>query len=310
MTVEPANLAVAIDGAGTAQLTWDPSTDPGLLDYSVFRRTPSTGSVFVPGVGTPVASGLVVPSYADTGLASARYDWQVFARLWTPADWPGIFAAFNFADTATITASAGAVSAVAGAWGTSVGVAQGSGPSKPATGVDTINGLNTLKFAGAQNLNNLSVAPPATNTITCLAVVKPSAAAAYERVLSLDAGVVDYDNAQSIAAILRDSTSGNFGSFYNGSMRAEKALSNAAHVIVTQRQGDTHRVWVDGVAGTPVTGLGTTNFGWTRMWIGNTSGADGPLTADLGALLISTAAVGTSDRQLAEAYFKAVWNTP
>ena len=49
--------------------------------YLIFRRTPSTGEPFTPGVDTPVA---ILPSdqltYNDTDLTIGTYDWQVFAR--------------------------------------------------------------------------------------------------------------------------------------------------------------------------------------------------------------------------------------
>jgi hypothetical protein len=77
---DPANLSVNIVST-TAQLSWDASPTPGVVDYLVFRRTPQTGQPFDPKVDTPVATGITVTSYDDESLDTGNYDWQVFGRI-------------------------------------------------------------------------------------------------------------------------------------------------------------------------------------------------------------------------------------
>lgn len=75
---DPTNLVVTQVGSD-AHLVWDTST--GALDYSIFRRTPQTGALFVPESDTPLASGISALSYTDDTVGIADYDYQVFGRL-------------------------------------------------------------------------------------------------------------------------------------------------------------------------------------------------------------------------------------
>ncbi|HEU4864643.1 MAG TPA: hypothetical protein VFT76_00220 [Actinomycetota bacterium] len=77
---DPPGLTVTIVGS-TAQLDWNPSPSPGVVDYSVFRRSPSTGAPFDPTTATPIATGITATAYNDTNLPVGSYDWQVFGRI-------------------------------------------------------------------------------------------------------------------------------------------------------------------------------------------------------------------------------------
>lgn len=78
---DPRNLTVSASGT-TAILSWTASTTLGVLDYSIFRRSPPTGVPFNPRFDTPVASSVSATTYSDTGLTSnTTYEWQVFGRI-------------------------------------------------------------------------------------------------------------------------------------------------------------------------------------------------------------------------------------
>lgn len=78
---DPMDLAVDVTVPGTATLTWTASTTPGVVDYIVFRRTPTTGDPFDPYSETPIATGITDTDYDDAGLAADTYEWQVFGRI-------------------------------------------------------------------------------------------------------------------------------------------------------------------------------------------------------------------------------------
>lgn len=76
----PANLVGSQVGSA-AHLEWDASS--GAIDYSIFRRTPQTGALFVPGTDSPLVSG-VTDLYYDDITSPADYDYEVFGRLSSP----------------------------------------------------------------------------------------------------------------------------------------------------------------------------------------------------------------------------------
>jgi Putative Ig domain/Concanavalin A-like lectin/glucanases superfamily len=85
---DPTGLAVVVVD-NDAVLTWAGSPTPYVADYSIFRRSPSTGAVFNP-AGSPIASGITSLTYADNDLPTGSYDWQVFGRVVVPTVAPTI----------------------------------------------------------------------------------------------------------------------------------------------------------------------------------------------------------------------------
>lgn len=80
--VDPTGFTVVPTGPTTASLDWATATLAGVVDYLVFRRTPPSGALFVPGTDTPRASGVIASAYNDTGLlAATAYEYQVFGRV-------------------------------------------------------------------------------------------------------------------------------------------------------------------------------------------------------------------------------------
>jgi RHS repeat-associated protein len=80
--VEPAPLAsrpaapsalTAATRAGEVQLTWSPGASSELLTYNVYRVDPNSGAFGL------AASGVATPSFTDTALPSARFEYAVTA---------------------------------------------------------------------------------------------------------------------------------------------------------------------------------------------------------------------------------------
>lgn len=82
-------------------------------------------------------------------LASARV---AAGGAWSPASLSGLVAWYDASDAATITQSAGAVSAWADKSGNGYNLAQDSAPARPTTGAATQNSLNVLVFDGNDDL--------------------------------------------------------------------------------------------------------------------------------------------------------------
>lgn len=224
-----------------------------------------------------------------------------------PGGVPGLAAWYDASNESTITSLLGVVSGWADLSPNAFNLSQPNVLASPATGSRTQNGRNVLTFAGANNLLNSAVSVTATNTGTWFAVMKPSSTVNFGRLLSLDAGANDFDNTSSIAAILNDG--GSWGSYYNGSARALQPLSDAVHQFTVLRNGDAESTWLDGSAGSGATGLGTTNFGFTRLFVG----ADHTgtfYTGDLAELIWYNAAVSTVNRVGIQNYLKQKWATP
>lgn len=233
---DPTELAVNVVG-NEADLTWDPSTSPGLLDYSVFRRSPSTGASFTPGVDTPIASGVTDESYADSGLTIGSYDWQVFARLFSPLDISGLVAWYDASVLSSVHATLGRVSQWDDLSGNGNHLLQGTGSVQPLSGVDTINGLNVLKFdAPARNDFMVATGVTIAQPFTAIFVVKAATLGSNAQVLT--------NLTPGGATVWAD---GGKWSLYAGSV-ADTAVSvdTSAHVITAIFNGASSKFYLDG----------------------------------------------------------------
>lgn len=296
MVADPADLAVAFPSSGRADLTWSPSSDPGLLDYSVFRRTPSTGAAFTPGVDTPVASGITDESYSDTGLAPASYDWQVFGRLFSPADIATLHSWFDASVPSSITGSP--VSQWSDLSGNGNHITQASGSQKPTTGVHTMNGRNVLTFSQAANTllarGSVTIAQP----LTVFAVAKLTTGLANTQIL----GNLTNPEATLFAF---DSGGGGKWSLYAGSVQQGSIATTLNAVQVSAVfNGASSGLWVDGATSTLGGSPGAA--GRTDLEIGDANSWEG----DIAEVLIYSSALSTPNRQAVEAYLKAKWGTP
>lgn len=148
--IDPADLSVVFSGSD-AVLTWSSAPDNFVTGYSVFRRSGPTGAPFVPGVDTPVATGVTSP-YTDVGVGAGNFEWQVFAEItpWTPASLPDKVGWWQPRDSATITIGTG-VSNCADKSGNGNDLAQSTGANQPVISTDGTLGIDVLLFDGVND---------------------------------------------------------------------------------------------------------------------------------------------------------------
>lgn len=189
------------------------------------------------------------------------------ASLWTPADIPGLIAAWDFSDTSKITASGGSVSQVNGAYGTSYALTQGTGSLQPTTGTRTLNGLNALDF-DADVLVNSSFP---NSTIRTMVVVNASDTFGYDRNL-IGHGTGNWDGVEE----LNIHGSGYYYTYSGTFVTSTAALViGAVNVVAATLATGSAMVRLNGVNGTPAD-RGAADFGsGTTLTIGawNTTGA-------------------------------------
>lgn len=230
---------------------------------------------------------------------------------WSPLALPNLVAWYDASNAASIASSGGAVSQLNDLSGHGFHLTVTVGSGAPTTGTHTLNGRNTITFTAASTTElGATITSQGGNTGTWYAVMVPSGSDSFGRVVGLTNGGNDYDNTGSIAAILRDGSNTSFASYYNNAERAIQACSNAAHHVTTQRNADSNLIWVDGAAGTPATGLGTSVFAITQIYVGAQGAGNGPISMDLAELVWSKDADSAATVALANAYFKAKWATP
>lgn len=231
------------------------------------------------------------------------------ASTFSPSDVTGLVGWWDASVASSITSAAGRVTQWNDLSGSGYHLTAAT-TARPTTGSNTMNGNNVLTFDGVANeLTKSSAVTPAVNTGTWIAVAKPTATTGYERLVAFEATGQDFDDPAAIAAIIRDGSNLAYNSFYNGGGVGTVAVTNAAHVIETQRNGDTFSCWRDGTAGTGATGLGTTVFGFTFINIGSNFG-NNFWTGDIAEVLWYSTAISTANRQSIESYLKTKWGTP
>jgi len=191
-SIDPLNLQVNVV-SDTASLSWDVS--PTAVDYSVFRRTPTTGVDFNPSAATPVATGITTPSFDDVMLSPATYEWQVFGRVWTPAEISTLIAWYDASVLSSIVSSDGVVSQWNDISGNNRHMAQGNAAQRPSTGLATINEKNVLSFTAANSTRlttaDLNSQGIAADPMTWLIVYK-SDITTQNRVLDVEVGPRQY----------------------------------------------------------------------------------------------------------------------
>jgi hypothetical protein len=317
---DPLNLAVMPTAPTTATLTWDASPLPGLTDYVVFRRTPPSGAPFVPGVDTPVGSGVTALTYPATGLTPATvYEWQVFARVaWTPADLPSLIGWWTTADLATITASGSP--AKASQWNAKAGTAgpmlQSTGANQPTTGVITVNGYNAFSALGAACMF-ATITYPAVSTGSFLAVWKPSlGAAASARLLSVADTFADYNRDENVAALYLPGWP-NVGTYHTAPQTSAAHLQDVPNAVAAVYAPSSWELYVNGTlasSSAPVTpplgptwaAFGSQATGGSGVGSGETLGANSYLCE----LVVTSATLTSTDRANWFAYCHSQWGTP
>lgn len=238
-------------------------------------------------------------------------------RLWTPADGglPSVIAGWwDPSDGSRVAQSAGSVDSVYDGAGLGRHVSN-TGTNRPT--LSTINGLTALSLASAstQYLANTSLTTEGGNTGTWFAVFNTSTIAGNARLVSCSpAGSNDFNATNAIAAILQDNVGNGISNFYANAQRAAITSSistGVSYVTALQRDGDTARAWLSSTMTTStVTGLGTSNFAITRVFLGVNNGSDGPYNGKLGEVLWCRAALSEEWVRFVMRYLSGKWRIP
>lgn len=93
---------------------------------------------------------------------------------WTPASLPSLIAWYDAANAASITSSGGLVSQWNDLSGNANHLVQATGANKPTTGVDTIGGVNAIKFVGGTPTWLAVTFTALTQPSTILMVINPT----------------------------------------------------------------------------------------------------------------------------------------
>lgn len=214
---------------------------------------------------------------------------------WTPAAiTTGWWA--DASDVASITQSGGLVSKIAAQDASGVDLVQASGPDKPQTGVDTINGLNVLSMPASEwvNLNITPIAQP----VTLLLVVQRTAA---------DMTFVDLGPAPAAGPQLGyfPGTVAGWAAYAGNTVGFVPAPDTAAHAVALILAGSASKLYVDGNL------LGTVDAGTLGVDGIRIGGAwDGGLSAMLfGEGAIATGVLGPIDLAGWFTYAHDKWGT-
>lgn len=300
---DPAGLAVSMAGQD-ATLTWYPSpSSEGVTSYDLYRRSPPTGALFVPGSDTPVATGVTSP-YVDAALAAGNYEWQVIGNIWTPASLTGASEWWHAPDTSKLTVSGGTASQWTGQLNAKT-LTQATSSFQPTSGSVTINGLNAVGFDLVDDeMSNFDV--DLTQPFYAFIVAAATSLSVVPRTFFYGVG------AGGNAPTLYFDSSLVLGFYGGGSITSSYTLSDTnAHLyeVIYTGSGAT-TLYVDGASVGSTTGntLGATGgFGLTQQ---NAGGAQNPLGHKLGALVFGTGVLPSADRTMMETWSRTTFGTP
>jgi hypothetical protein len=304
---DPPGVAVSMTGLD-ATLTWSASPTAGVTSYDLYRRSPATGAVFVPGSDTPVATGVTSP-HVDAGLAAGGYEWQVFGNVASGPTPPvaGVTAWWDASNAGSITQSGGLVSQWNDLSGNGYHLTQGTGSLQLTTGANTQNSLNVLTTDGTNYMTNasLTTAPGTARTLLVAANVADTSKRTF--IGPTSSGGLNCYTTTGGGGFLQLGMDKSFVSAYPGDTNVTSPAT--WHVFEFELQnGTSQHYWVDGAS--TGTGSGTTTLGATSTFqMGANEGGE-MFSGYIAEILIYDAVLSTGDRQTVEAYLKAKWGTP
>lgn len=236
----------------------------------------------------------------DDRLAVELYLRQKWTDYVAPP--PGLVVAWDFSDTAKITASSGAVSQVSGAYGTPFPLQQSTGSVQPTTGTRTINGLNVLDFAAdwmrADPLGSL-----VTDTFTLYI--------AFQQDVANSQGL--FDSAPGLGGVFRHIGAGWEIHPGDTAVTSTFADTSAPHLFTVQSHAPrrTLEVWRDGLLVGADSGTDTA-INWTALVIGSINQGSGGYDFDgvIGEVRLYSVVHDATERGAVEDALMAKWGIP
>jgi hypothetical protein len=262
-------------------------------------------------------------SWLITGSQKVNWDPSLISTaLWLDA-----------ADSATITASSGAVSQWNDKSGGATNFTQGTASARPGTGSATLNGRNVLTFDGGDTLlagDALdNVWTGAAFHLFCVAK-NDDATSSNGAILTKNAGGAD--NQRAFAYYIRTSKLQLVALYTLDTLNftivdGSTSISNSAWTIGTAAYTSTGtgtanttsrvQMTVDGADQTEVVNssagnLGTIQNGTAQLAVGSTAGTSGtlnavPLTGAIGEIIVTPSVLSTLNRQKVEGYLAHKW---
>lgn len=238
----------------------------------------------------------------------------LMAGQFSPQNLPGIVGWWDASDTATITASSGAVSS----WASKVGTyaaTQSTAAYKPTTNATTLNGRNIITFDGTNDILTVSsfTISKAQTVFSVVNTTDNSPRIVYEHGADFNSNpgqILNINNASTWMAGYQTSTGAS-----GGSAKSFATRTSGAHQLTTQINltHASNSLWQDGTA------LTGTNTAYTvdqpgsvtaPLYIGSRSTLAARWLGGIAELIFCNAVLSTADRQATEAYLKAKWGTP
>lgn len=223
----------------------------------------------------------------------------------SPLTLPGLFSWYDASNLASIISAATLVSQWNDLSGAGNHLVQATGGAKPVTGIDTVNGLNAIKFAGAQVMACTTVSM-IQSPVTWLAVIKLTALLTDQAIVAAGAstGPLEWriDSTTGLQDLIKQ----------NAAVIATSATSvgtGAVRIGVNRINGGAYYFRRAGA----VDGSGTSATTWATagsLTVGAITTASNALTGDICELIGCNATLGGLDLTNAEAYLAAKWGTP
>jgi hypothetical protein len=233
----------------------------------------------------------------------------------SPIPTTGLSGWWDADDTATITASAGAVSA----WGdkspSGFDVSQATSTKRPTWGATTLNGRNVITFDGTADglvrASPVQIVNATTGEWSAFAVARPTTVSGARNIFDQTAG-----GAQIAQYIRHNGTTVEAIAFSGGSAFTDTVPSavaaNVAKCYSVTRSATAVEIWVDGVSNGPTVATGTpTVLANQALTIGaNQSAGFQFFQGDIAEVIAYNRVLTTTERQQVESYLKTKWGTP
>jgi hypothetical protein len=232
------------------------------------------------------------------------------AAPFDPLSISGCVGWFDASDAATISDTAGAVNQWSDKSGNSWHVTR-TGTNRPTTAVNTINGLNVIKFVGASNQSLEATAhqyvSATTGNVTAFAVFKPASTTGTQSIVDFDTGT-----GTRIAQIIR------LGSATTQAVRIAGGVftdtggtvaSGTAYVAASVQASASLEIFINGASGGATAMTGSNGTATSPLYLGRNGFAASTqvYTGDIAEVLVYNSNLSTSDRQAVQTYLNTKW---
>lgn len=217
---------------------------------------------------------------------------------WTPASLPGLVAWYDASNAGSITSSSGNVSQWNDLSGSGFHLVQGTGANQPDTGVNTLNGLNVIKFIRA-NSDRMTKSGISTTVTSVFGVFKNS----YTTGTQVPCGT----NADAFSYLLGSGGVINMFAGAGGSGSSNSTTNNTAFTAYCLINGASSVLNLNGTSTTTSTGTTTAA---TAIQVGDAASGGNYWNGDIAEFFMSSSLISGADLTSARTYLTGKWGTP